>query len=158
MTVSPPSVVAATHDGHHPDGAGAPAANPLEPLAQLLRDLHTSPRSLSGREAARRLQVSGPNELTRRGGRRWPGQLAGQFTHALALLLAVGAVLALVSGTPKLAVAIAVVILLNAAFSFAEELQAEKAVEALAAFLPERARVLRDGVRQDIAARLLVPG
>jgi P-type E1-E2 ATPase len=50
------------------------------------------------------------------------------------------------------------VILLNAAFFFFQELQAERAVEALAAFLPERARVMRDGSRQEIEARLLVPG
>jgi len=113
---------------------------------------------LSGREAARRLEVSGPNELVRRGGRRWPAELARQFTHPLALLLAAAAVLAWASGTPRLAVAIIAVILLNASFSFMQELQAERAVEALAAFLPERAQVLRDGSRQEIEARLLVPG
>ena len=74
------------------------------------------------------------------------------------MLLAVAAVLAWASGTPRLAVAIAAVILLNAGFAFAQEMQAEKAVEALAAFLPEHARVLRDGTRQVIEARLLVPG
>jgi calcium-translocating P-type ATPase len=133
-------------------------ADPLEPLEQLYRDLRLSPGGLSGREAARRLEVSGPNELVRRGGRRWPRELAQQFTHPLALLLAAAAVLAWASGTPQLGVAIATVILLNASFSFAQEVQAERAVEALAAFLPERARVLRDGSRQEIEARLLVPG
>ena len=68
------------------------------------------------------------------------------------------AVLAWISGTPRLAIAIAAVILLNAGFAFVQEMQAERAVEALAAFLPERARVLRDGTRQEIEARLLVPG
>src|SRR5512146_2223590 len=38
-------------------------ANPLEPLEKLFRDLRASPAGLSGREAARRLEVSGPNEL-----------------------------------------------------------------------------------------------
>jgi calcium-translocating P-type ATPase len=133
-------------------------ADPLEPLEELFRDLRASPAGLSGREAARRLEVSGPNELTRRGGRRWPGELARQFTHPLALLLATAAVVAWASGTPPLAVAIVTVILLNASFSFVQELQAERAVEALAAFLPERARVLRDGSRQEIEARVLVPG
>ena len=66
--------------------------------------------------------------------------------------------LAWASGTPRLAIAIAAVILLNAGFAFAQEMQAERAVEALAAFLPEQARVLRDGTRQEIQARLLVPG
>ncbi len=141
-----------------PGNPGGLAADPLEPLAQLFRDLRTSASGLSGREAARRLEVSGPNELSRRGGRRWPGELARQFTQPLALLLALAAVLAWASGTPRLAVAIVVVIVLNAGFAFAEEMQAEKAVEALAAFLPDHATVLRDGARQQIEARLLVPG
>ena len=132
--------------------------DPTEPLAQLFRDLRSSPAGLSGREAARRLQVSGPNELARRGGRRWPGELARQFTQPLAVLLAIAAVLAWISGTPSLAIAIVIVIALNAAFAFAQEMQAERAVEALAAFLPERARLLRDGTRQELDARLLVPG
>jgi hypothetical protein len=55
--------------------------------------------------------------------------------------------LAWVSGAPRLGIAIAAVILLNASFSFAQEIQAERAVEALAAFLPERTRVVRDGAR-----------
>jgi len=69
-------------------------ADPLEPLEELFRDLRGSADGLSGREAARRLEVSGPNELVRRGGRRWPGELARQLTHPLALLLAAAAVLA----------------------------------------------------------------
>jgi calcium-translocating P-type ATPase len=84
--------------------------------------------------------------------------MARQFTHPLAMLLAAAAVLAWASGTPRLGIAIAAVIVLNAGFAFAQEMQAERAVEALAAFLPDRARVLRDGARQEIEARLLVPG
>jgi len=101
--------------------------------------------------------VSGPNELARRGGRRWPGELAGQFTQPLALLLAAATVLAWVSGTPRLGIAIVAVIFLNAGFAFVQELQAERAVEALAAFLPEQARVRRDGIAKVIDARMLVP-
>ncbi|PBC75858.1 calcium-translocating P-type ATPase [Streptomyces sp. TLI_235] len=132
--------------------------DPREPVALLFRDLRTSGRGLPEREAARRLAVYGPNTLARRGGRRWPRELAQQFTHPLAMLLALAAVLAAVSGAPALAVAIVAVILLNAALAFAQEQQAEKAVEALAAFLPEQATVVREGVRQEVAAMSLVPG
>ncbi len=142
-----------------PAGLAVPGApDPLEPLAQLFRDLRSSPAGLSAREASRRLEVNGPNELSRRGGRRWPGELARQFTQPLAVLLAVAAVLAWVSGTPQLGMAIVAVIFLNAGFAFAQEMQAERAVEALAAFLPERARVRRDGRVADIEASRLVPG
>jgi magnesium-transporting ATPase (P-type) len=132
--------------------------DPPKSLARLFRDLSSSRDGLSAREAARRLEVYGPNALARRGGSQWPGELARQFTHPLALLLMLAAALAWVSGTPQLGIAIAAVILLNAGFAFAQEMQAERAVEALAAFLPEHARVLRDGDRCEIEARLLVPG
>ncbi|WP_262060761.1 cation-transporting P-type ATPase [Streptomyces sp. STR69] len=127
------------------DGAGSRLADPLEPLTLLLQHLRSSAGGLSEREAARRSQVYGPNELVRRGGTRWPTELARQFTHPLALVLAVAAVLAWVSGSPTPGVAITAVIVLNAGFAFFQEVQAERAVEALAAFLPSHTRVLRDG-------------
>ena len=74
------------------------------------------------------------------------------------MLLAVAAVLAWVGGTRALAVAVVAVIFLSAGFAFVQEMQAERAVEALAAFLPAAARVVRDEVRTEIAARDLVPG
>jgi cation-transporting ATPase E len=139
-------------------GGDRDQASALEPLNLLFRDLRSSPRGLASREAARRLQAYGPNELARRGRRQWPRELAAQFTHPLAILLAAAAVLAWASGTPRLAIAIAAVIGLNAAFAFVQELQAERAVEALAAYLPARARVLRDGEWREAEARELVPG
>jgi calcium-translocating P-type ATPase len=129
-----------------------------EPVDLLLRHLRTTPRGLSSREAERRLLTEGPNELARPRGRRWPAELVRQLTHPLALLLWVAALLALVAGTAVLAAAIVGVILLNAAFAFLQERQAERAVEALASYLPPQANVLRDGRRTVIEARLLVPG
>ena len=132
--------------------------DPREPVERLLRDLRTRRSGLTAREAGRRLVANGPNELKRRIKRDWPKQLLRQFTHPLALLLWLAAALAAFSGTGVLAAAILAVIVLNAAVAFAQEQQAEKAVEALAAYLPARATVLRDGVRTSVLARELVPG
>ncbi len=134
------------------------APDPNERIELLLRDLRASRRGLSGREAERRLLAHGPNELTRRGGRRWPRELARQFTHPLALLLWGAAGLAAAAGIVAVALAVVVVIIVNAAFAFAQEQQAERAVEALREYLPERARVLRDGVVEEVEAVRLVPG
>jgi calcium-translocating P-type ATPase len=142
-----------------PDGAGgAEAVDERQPLAELFRDLRTSPAGLSEREIARRRLAYGANELTRRGARRWPRELLDQFTQPLAILLAVAAVLAWFGGMPALSIAVVAVILLNAGFAFVQETQAERAVEALAAFLPATALVVRDGVRGVVRARDLVPG
>ncbi len=150
-------------------GAAAPAAaddaqdpatrvQPNEPLDLLLRDLRSSRGGLSTREAQRRLIHSGPNALRRRGGRQWPRQLLRQFTHPLALLLWAAAILAFSVGIDTVAIAIVSVILLNAVFAFVQERHAEHAVEALAAFIPLHATVIRDGRRRSVDAADLVPG
>ncbi|MGE7438720.1 cation-translocating P-type ATPase [Kitasatospora sp. NPDC001175] len=131
---------------------------PDEPPDLLLHHLHTSRRGLSAREAARRLLQYGPNELRRRGGRRWPGELARQVTHPLALLLWVAAALSYAVGSRNVAIAVVLVIVLNALFAFVQELQAERAVEALARYLPPHVTVVRDGEPAVIDARQLVPG
>ncbi|MBB5916704.1 calcium-translocating P-type ATPase [Nocardia transvalensis] len=131
---------------------------PTEHLDLLLRDLRSSRDGLSAREARRRLVHVGPNMLRRRGRRQWPRQLLRQFTHPLALLLWAAAGLAFAVGIAPIAVAIVSVIVLNAAFAFVQERHAEHAVEALAAFIPLRAKVFRDRQRQSIDATELVPG
>jgi magnesium-transporting ATPase (P-type) len=110
------------------------------------------------REAPRRLIHVGRNELRRRGGRTWPRQLVRQFTHPLALLLWAAAGLAAAVGIQSVAIALMVVIVINAAFAFVQERHAEKAVGALAAYMPQRAKAVRDGRIVEIEAASLVPG
>ncbi len=89
---------------------------------------------------------------------RWPAELGRQLTHPLALLLWVAAALSFAVGSTTVAVAVLLVILLNATFAFVQELQAEKAVEALAGYMPRHAIALRDGTPRTIEATSLVPG
>jgi calcium-translocating P-type ATPase len=148
-----------------PDGADGPGADSpagaidaTEPVERLLRDLRSSRAGLSGREAARRLIVYGPNQLRRRGGRHVWRELGRQFSHPLALLLWAAAGLAWLAGIVAVAVAIVIVIFVNALFAFVQEMQAERAVEALQAYLPQHAAVLRDGAPVTVEAVQLVPG
>jgi calcium-translocating P-type ATPase len=129
-----------------------------EQVDLLLRDLRSTRAGLSSREAERRLVQYGPNVLLRRVRRRWPRELLRQFVHPLALLLWAAGALAWFAGIEAVAVAIAAVIVLNAVFAFAQEARAERAVEALAQFLPARAKALRDGRVQVVEASRLVLG
>jgi len=138
------------------DGRGR--IEPTEQVELLLRDLRSTRSGLSSREAERRLVQYGPNVLLRRARRRWPRELLRQFVHPLALLLWAAGALAWFAGIVAVAVAIVAVIVLNAVFAFAQEARAERAVEALAQFLPARVKVLRDGSVQVIEASRLVPG
>jgi calcium-translocating P-type ATPase len=138
--------------------AAGPPIDPEEDAPRLFADLRSQIEGLDEREAARRLQQIGPNEIRRETGRRWWRSLLDQFIHPLALLLWVAAALSLLTGVPSLAVAIVVVIVLNAAFAFAQERQAEHATEALRDLLPTLARVRRGGALVEIDATGLVPG
>ncbi len=152
------------HNHNHQQAANDPAAetppavDPTESINRLLRDLRSRRDGLSGREAARRLVIYGPNRIETHHPAQWPRELLRQVTHPLALLLWLGAVLAVVAGFLAIAVAIVVVIAVNAAFAFAQERQAERAVESLQEFLPAQAKVLRDGNVFVVNAAELVPG
>ena len=114
-------------------------------------------RGLTGAEAAQRRPP---------GGNRLPVErppsplrlLVAQLVHFFALLLWAAAVLAYVGGLPQLAVAIAVVVVLNGVFAFVQEYRADKAAEALRDLVPHRVSVLRDGRREEIDAADLVVG
>jgi Ca2+-transporting ATPase len=113
---------------------------------------------LTAVEAARRLQLWGPNVLRELGRPSLRARLAGHFTHLMALLLWLGAAIALVAGLPELSIAIVLVIVINGLFSFSQEYKAEQAIDALRRLLPVEARVLRDGIEASVDATELVPG
>ncbi len=144
----------------------APTAAPVSRVAGvealLARDVYeamgSTPRGLSAAEATLRLETAGRNELREVGHRSLGSRLIGHFTHLMALLLWVGAVVALLAGLPELSVAIALVNLINGFFSFWQEYKAEKAIDALRKLLPVQARVVRDGLEMFVDATELVPG
>jgi magnesium-transporting ATPase (P-type) len=137
---------------------GSAIEDPREPVPLLLRALHSRVEGLADREAERRVLVYGRNELVRRGGRQWPREIVNQLIHPLALLLWAAALLAFASGSSVLGSAIVAVVLLNGAFAFAQERQAERAIEALRSYLPQQAVVVREGRRRTVEAAELVPG
>ena len=111
---------------------------------------------LSAADVRARIERDGPNVIPAARSEPAVLQLLRQMVHFFALTLWVAAGLALLAGMPQLAVAIAVVVVLNGVFAFVQEYRAERARARLAELLPARARVLRDGVVTDIGADQLV--
>jgi len=118
----------------------------------------TTAGGLTSAQAERLLAWHGRNVLPR--ARRPPGVvlLLRQATHFFALMLWGACGLALLAGLPQLAVAVAVVVLINAVFSFAQERRADRAADRLRDLVPRTATVRRDGHRQVVPAGDLVPG
>ncbi|MBB5801204.1 magnesium-transporting ATPase (P-type) [Saccharothrix ecbatanensis] len=113
---------------------------------------------LTSAEAARRLREDGPNVLPAGGGAHPVVLLFKQFAHFFAILLWVAAALAYIAGMPALSVAIALVVVLNGVFAFAQEYRADRAAQRLRDLMPTRATVRRDGKPKVVDAADLVVG
>lgn len=127
-------------------------------ISEVFVSLETSESGLTTREAQIRLKTMGLNTIQEKQGRPMIFKFLANFTHLMAILLWIGGVVALIAELPELAIAIWLVNIINGLFSFWQEFQAEKAVEALNKLLPTYARVIRDNQEQQVLADELVPG
>jgi sodium/potassium-transporting ATPase subunit alpha len=128
----------------------------------LLRSRETG---LTACEVEARRHEIGPNRLQPPSHWQWLRVLARHFINFFSLLLDIAAIVCFIaeaiepgSGMGLLGLALLGVSVLNALFAFAQEMRAERAMEALRHFLPQRVRVRRDGVEQEVLADDLVPG
>ena len=127
-------------------------------IAEVLAGHSTSPAGLSEAEAAARRALHGPNELIEKKKRGLLSMFLDQFKDYMILVLIAAAVISGVLGDPEDAVAIAVIVVLNAALGFSQEYRAEKAMAALKKLAAASATVLRGGTATTIPASDLVPG
>lgn len=132
---------------------------------EVFQTLVTSETGITEEEAKKRFIEFGSNELKEVEKTSLFIKFLKQFTHFLAILLWIGAGLAILSeslhpgeGMLTLGLAIVGVIFINAIFTFIQEYKAEKAVEKLKLLLPFYVKVIREGKEKEIPAREIVPG
>ena len=133
----------------------APYALPPE---EILARLATTPAGLDPSEAARRLEVYGPNELPPPKSRHPILRFLSHFNNALIYFLLAGAVAAWILGHQVDAAVIAAVVVVNAIVGFVQEGKAENALKAIRGMISPQASVLRGGRRERVAVAKLVPG
>jgi magnesium-transporting ATPase (P-type) len=115
-------------------------------------------RGLSAAESAERLKIHGPNQLADAKKASPLVLFLRQFVNPLLIILMVGAVISGYTGHWVDAIAILVIVLINAGISFTQEWKAERSLAALGEMAAPKAQVLRDADWQDIPARDIVPG
>jgi len=113
---------------------------------------------LSAAEVEKRINSYGKNELQEAPPISIWVKIYEQFANFLVILLLVAAVISAVLGDWVEAAAIMTIVLLNAALGVVQESRAEEALAALKKMASPDANVLRDGHRQAIPAREVVPG
>lgn len=125
---------------------------------EVLERLQSSDMGLDSNEARHRFERYGPNELIEKRRKSWWMMLLDQFRDFMILVLIAAAVVAGMIGEPADSIAIAVIVLLNAALGFVQEYRAEKAMAALKKLAAPSATVVRNGQPETIGAEGLVPG
>ena len=127
-------------------------------VPQTLEQVKATANGLTAQEAARRLEEHGPNQLAE-GKKKSPLVVfLEQFKDLLVFILAVAAVISMVSGNVESTLVIFAVLIMNAVLGTVQYLKAEKSLESLKAMSAPVAKVLRDGVRQEVAGPKVVPG
>jgi Ca2+-transporting ATPase len=109
-------------------------------------------------EAKRRQDIYGRNQLEEARRASFWKMLWDQFNNFIVILLIVAALISGLLGDVKEAAAILAIVILNAGLGVFQERRAEEALAALQKLAAPEAQVVRDGRRQSLPARELVPG
>ncbi len=113
---------------------------------------------LSSAEAAARLSAVGPNELPNPERRNFVRIAWGVVRQPMFALLLGGGAVYLFLGEPIDAVVLTLFATLSVSISIVQETRSERVLESLRSLASPRALVVRDGARQRIAGRDVVPG
>ncbi|QWG24240.1 cation-translocating P-type ATPase [Bradyrhizobium sediminis] len=145
--------------------SATPHREPVESIVSALGS--DTARGLSGPEAQRRLDRYGPNQLKSAPETPWWRRLIEQFQNFLVIILLVATVISGIewllqdpreTALPYEAIVILAIVALNAMLGYFQEARAERSVRALMALAAPESTVIRDGERQRIPARDIVPG
>ncbi|MCJ7794050.1 HAD-IC family P-type ATPase, partial [Candidatus Bathyarchaeota archaeon] len=128
------------------------------PIDEVFDELKTSINGLTSEEAKLRLKKYGYNKLSEKRQIPFIHKFISHLRDLFGILLLVASILSYISGSPGLALIILAVVFVNIFVSMIQESRAEKAMATLKSWMPEFAKVIRDGELKKISVREIVPG
>lgn len=134
------------------------------PVSETGKQLETDPdKGLSKTEAKRRLEQYGPNEFEKKKQKSLMTKFLEQFKSFMIWVLLIAAVISGIAGYMEGegftdAIIILVIVILNACIGTAQEVKAEKSLEALEKLSAPYSKVVREGQIETIPSREIVAG
>ena len=130
-----------------------------ESKEEVLKELGASEQQgLTSKAAQEKLAQVGSNALVEGKKKSVVEVFLEQFKDLMVIILIVAAVISAFTGNLESTAVIIVVLILNAILGTVQHVKAEKSLEALKSLSAPAAKVLRDGKKQEIAAKDVVPG
>ena len=130
-----------------------------ESKEEVLKELGANEQhGLTNKTAQEKLAQVGPNALVEGKKKSILEVFLEQFKDLMVIILIVAAIISAFTGNLESTAVIIVVLILNAILGTVQHVKAEKSLEALKSLSAPAAKVLRDGKKQEIAAKDVVPG
>ena len=82
----------------------------------------------------------------------------GQFCDLLVVILIIAAIISMFSGNAESTIVILLVLIMNAVLGTVQHIKAQRSLESLKQLSAPNAKVIRNGVKQEIPSREIVPG
>lgn len=125
---------------------------------EALAALSASADGLSGEKAVQLLEAHGENALMESKKKSLFQVFLSQFADLLVVILIIAAIISMVSGNVESTIVIVAVIIINAILGTVQYAKAQKSLDSLKALSAPKAKVLRDGRKEEIDSRQIVPG
>lgn len=125
---------------------------------ELLEQFKTRRQGLSSAEVEQIRSEKGENVLKEGKKKSTLQVFLGQFADLLVIILIIAAVISMFSGNVESTVVILLVLVMNAVLGTVQHVRAQKSLDSLKQLSSPNAKVIRDGMKQEIPSREVVPG
>ena len=127
-------------------------------IPQVLKELQTTDRGLTQKEAEERIKRYGFNEIEEEKKISILPIFLSQFKDFLMIILMLAIIVSFLIGETADAIVISIILIASGALGFFQEYRAEKSLEMLKKMSSPKAKVNRDGTERIIDTEELVPG
>ncbi len=124
----------------------------------ILREFQTTEKGLSDNEVRNRKDIFGDNALKEKKRKGILKVFLNQFKDLLVGILIVAGIISIITDNVESTLVIFIVIFLNAILGTVQYFKAEQSLEALKSLTATKCKVIRDGMKQEILSKDIVPG
>ena len=124
----------------------------------ILREFQTTEKGLSDNEVRNRKDIFGDNALKEKKRKGILKVFFNQFKDLLVGILIVAGIISIITDNVESTLVIFIVIFLNAILGTVQYFKAEQSLEALKSLTAAKCKVIRDGIKQEILSKDIVPG
>ena len=124
----------------------------------ILREFQTTEKGLSDNEVRNRKDIFGDNALKEKKRKGILKVFLNQFKDLLVGILIVAGIISIITDNVESTLVIFIVIFLNAILGTVQYFKAEQSLEALRLFTAAKCKVIRNGLKQEILSKDIVPG